>query len=169
LVNSAKQVIKVGDAAPSFSLVDVSGQAQSLEKALATGPVLVAFFKVSCPTCQYAFPFLDRLHREFAGKGAAVWGISQDDASASRDFAAEFKLSFPILIDAKPYAVSNQYGVSVTPTIFLVGKDGEVRVTGEGFSKQDLLDAQRSLAEEHAVKAGTLFAPGERIPEFKPG
>jgi peroxiredoxin len=164
-----KQVIKVGDRAPSFSLADASGGAHSLEKALATGPVLLAFFKVSCPTCQYAFPFLDRLHREFAGKGAAVWGVSQDDAQASRNFAADFKLSFPILIDAKPYEVSNQYGVSFTPTIFLVGRDSGVRVAGDGFSKQDLLDAQKTLARELAVKPGDLFAPGERIPEFKPG
>jgi peroxiredoxin len=98
-----------------------------------------------------------------------VWGISQDDAGSSRDFARQYGISFPILIDAKPYAVSDHYGVAYTPTLFLVGRDGKVELTGDGFSKRDLLDAQERLAQELSVTAPDLFLPDERVPEFKPG
>ncbi|HEY6290470.1 MAG TPA: TlpA disulfide reductase family protein [Terriglobia bacterium] len=166
---SEKATVKTGDKAPALSLRDMEGQAHSLDKALAKGPVLLAFFKAECPTCQYAFPFIERLHRQFASQGVSVWGVSQDSERESREFAAEFGVSFPTLIDAKPYEVSNRYGVACTPTLFLVGRDGKVELEGEGFSKQDLLAVQKKLAGEISVRPDDLFLPGERVPEYKPG
>jgi thioredoxin-dependent peroxiredoxin len=166
---STKTTVKTGGKAPSLSLPDTAGQTHSLAQALAKGPVLLAFFKVGCPTCRYAFPFIERLHRQFATHGAAVWGISQDDQAASQDFASEYGISFPILIDRKPYAVSNGYGVGYTPTLFLVAQDGNVKLTGDGFSKHDLVQAQKWLSQSSSTAPGDLFLPGERVPEFKPG
>ncbi|HEV2380302.1 MAG TPA: TlpA disulfide reductase family protein [Terriglobia bacterium] len=166
---SKKSTLKTGDHAPPLDLPGTDGAAHSLEQSLAQGPVLLAFFKVGCPTCQFAFPFLDRLHRQFKDHGAAVWGVSQDDSSSSLQFAAQYGVSFPVLIDAKPYEVSAQYGVAYTPTLFLVGRGGKVELTGEGFSKQDLLDTQKELARELSVTPAGLFLPNERVPEFKPG
>ena len=166
---STKATIRSGEKAPFLSLPDTEGQKHSLEQALKKGPVLLAFFKVGCPTCQYAFPFIERLHRQFASHGAAFWGISQDDQAASRDFASEYGLSFPILIDRKPYEVSNEYGVGYTPTLFLVAQDGKVNLTGDGFSKQDLIQTQKLLSQSLATAPGDLFLPGEQVPEFKPG
>ncbi|HXJ96217.1 MAG TPA: TlpA disulfide reductase family protein [Terriglobia bacterium] len=164
-----KTTIRTGEQAPSVSLADTTGHTHSLAEALTQGPVLLAFFKVGCPTCQYAFPFIERLHRQFAADGAAVWGISQDDEAASRRFASDYGVSFPILIDAKPYSVSNDYGIGYTPTLFLVARDGTVKLAGDGFSKQDLIETQKWLAESLSLNPGDLFLPGERVPEFKPG
>jgi len=166
---STKVTIRTGERAPALSLPDTAGRAHSLAEALTNGPVLLTFFKVGCPTCQYAFPFIERLHRQFATHGAAVWGISQDDDAASRRFAADYGVSFPILIDRKPYEVSNGYGVGYTPTLFLIAEDGTVKLTGDGFSKPDLIQAQKWLAQSLSTKAGDLFLPDERVPEFKPG
>lgn len=166
---SKKSTLKTGDHAPPLDLPGTDGAAYSLEQSLARGPVLLAFFKVGCPTCQFAFPFLDRLHLQFKDHGAVVWGVSQDDSSSSRQFAAQYGVSFPVLIDAKPYKVSDQYGVAFTPTLFLVGRAGKIELTGEGFSKQDLLDTQKKLARELSVPLSGLFLPNERVPEFKPG
>ena len=163
------RTLKSGDHAPPLNLPGMDGAAHSLEQSLAAGPVLLAFFKVGCPTCQFAFPFLDRLHRQFRDHGAAVWGVSQDDSGSSRQFAEQYGVSFPILIDAKPYKVSDQYGVAYTPTLFLVGRDGQIELAGDGFSKQDLIDTQKKLARELSVAAADLFLPTERVPEFKPG
>ena len=159
----------VREAAPAFDLKGADGQSYSLGATLEHGPVLVAFFKVSCPTCQYAFPFLERLHREFTPQGAAIWGVSQDSAKDSVAFAREFGITFPLLIDLHPYEVSNTYGVQFTPTLFLVGRDGKIEVTGDGFSKADLLEVQKKLSSEFAVAPAPLFLPTEQVPEFKPG
>jgi len=168
-VKKARKTLVVAEAAPAFDLQGADGKSYSLTAALERGPLLVAFFKASCPTCQYAFPFLERLHRQFQSRGAAVWGVSQDSARDSLAFAREFGLTFPLLIDDHPYEVSDRYGVQFTPTLFLVGRDGKIEVVGDGFSKADLLEIQKRLAGELSVTPELLFLPAEPVPEFKPG
>src|ERR1700722_15312320 len=60
--------LAVGAKAPDFALKTVDGTRFCLSEELARGAVVLAFFKVSCPTCQYAFPFLERLHRAYGGR-----------------------------------------------------------------------------------------------------
>ena len=50
--------LNAGVLAPDFTLPTVQGGQVSLRQALAKGPVVLVFFKVSCPVCQYALPFL---------------------------------------------------------------------------------------------------------------
>ncbi len=52
----------------SFLLPGLDGGNFSLQEALQRGPVLAVFFKVSCPTCQYTFPFLERIHKAYGDK-----------------------------------------------------------------------------------------------------
>ena len=76
--------IESGHSAPGFSLKALDGKEYSLEKLLERGPAVVAFFKISCPVCQFTFPFLQRLHERYAREGATVIGVSQDDAGTPR-------------------------------------------------------------------------------------
>jgi peroxiredoxin len=160
--------VAAGRGAPSFELSSMEGDTYSLPSLLAKGPVVAAFFKVSCPTCQYTFPFLERLYRQLGAKVLMV-GISQDSARDSQKFAKQFGVTFPVLIDAEPYAVSRNYGVEFVPTLFLITPDGHVDVSGDGFSKRDLLTIQKSLARHFGVTPPALFEPGEKVPEYKPG
>lgn len=159
--------VAVGKLAPAFELNSMEGETYSLQGLLTRGPVLVAFFKVSCPTCQYTFPFLERLHRQLGAND--VVGISQDSARDSQKFAKQFGVTFPLLIDAEPYAVSRKYGVEFVPTLFLIAPDRQVEVSGDGFSKSDLVAIQKSLARHLSVTPPPLFRPGEKVPEYKPG
>lgn len=161
--------VAVGRRAPPFELNNMEGETHSLESLLAKGPVLVAFFKVSCPTCQYTFPFLERLYRQLGANGAVLVGISQDSGPDSQKFAKQFGVTFPVLIDAQPYAVSRKYGVEFVPTLFLITADGQVQVSSDGFSKSDLVTIGKWLAQEVRVSPPALFQPGEQVPEYKPG
>ncbi|HKZ78831.1 MAG TPA: redoxin domain-containing protein, partial [Pyrinomonadaceae bacterium] len=58
-------IIQVGQNAPEFALESVAGKQFSLPEALARGPAVVAFFKISCPTCQFALPFLERVFQAY--------------------------------------------------------------------------------------------------------
>jgi len=160
-------LVSAGQIAPAFDLRGIDGQSYSLEEGLRQGPVVVVFFKVSCPVCQYTLPFLDRLHQRLPG--ARIWGISQDDARASRQFADEFQVTFPILIDEEPWELSDAYRLTHVPTYFLIASDGRVELSGDGFVKQDLLAIQHSLARQSAVALPPLFGTKEKVPEFKPG
>jgi peroxiredoxin len=168
-VKKARKSLATGEAAPKFDLEGADGRSYSLATALERGPVLVVFFKVACPTCQYAFPFLERLHRGFGSRGGTIWGVSQDSAKDSLVFATEFGITFPLLIDQHPYELSDRYGVQFTPTLFLVGRDRRVQAASDGFCKADFLEIQKRLAAELSLTPEPLFLPAEHVPEFKPG
>jgi peroxiredoxin len=160
-------LVSMGQTAPAFELSGIDGQSYSLDEGLQHGPVLLIFFKVSCPTCQYMLPFLDRLHQRLPG--ARIWGVSQDNERASRLFGDEFGVTFPILIDEEPWDVSDAYGLTHVPTYLLIGSDGRVELSGDGFVRKDLLSIQDSFVRQFAVTLPPLFGSKEKIPEFKPG
>jgi peroxiredoxin len=161
--------IKVGKPAPLFGLVAIDGGSHSLEEGLKHGPVLAAFFKVNCPTCQYTLPFLERLHQQLRSGGAQIWGISQDGVKDSQRFARDYSVTFPILIDEQPYRISREYRLEYVPSIFLVAPDGSITIASEGFAKRDLVAIQQSLAQALNLPAGELFSTTENVPEYKPG
>ena len=161
--------IEAGHTAPAFSLKALDGKEYSLEKLLEQGPTVVAFFKISCPVCQFTFPFLQRLYERFAGSGATVIGVSQEDSSSTKEFNREYGVTFPTLLDADGYPASNAYGLTNVPTIFLIAPDGKVRVSCMGFSKSDLEKIAAELSQHKKVQAAPLFRKDEVVPDYKPG
>ncbi len=161
--------LNAGKIAPLFELTTTTGERLSLDQALARGPVLLAFFKVTCPTCQFTFPFLERIYQQLREPGGQVWGIVQDKAQDGALFARNYGVSFPILIDDAPYKVSRLYNLAHVPTLFLVKPDGQIAMSSEGFSKAELLAIQESLAQLDSAAPALLFLPNESVPEYKPG
>ncbi len=158
-----RRLLKVGEAAPEFQLRALTGETFELKQALTRGPVLLGFFKVDCPVCQFTFPFLERLYR--SGNGTIqFYGVSQDDARATQSFNRDQGLTFPTLLDEarQGYVVSNAFGISVVPTLFVIESDGRIGWASESFSKKDL--------EELGERLGAApFLPGERVPDYRPG
>jgi peroxiredoxin Q/BCP len=162
--------IVAGNQAPGFSLQDSNGTNYSLPALLEKGPVVAAFFKISCPVCQFTFPFLERLHQRY-GKTATFLGISQDDAKATKKFTDEYGVTFPMALDesAKNYPASNAYGLTNVPTIFLIEPDGAVKVVCNGFDRKALEEIAASLTDRQHIAPAALFRPDERVPDHKPG
>jgi peroxiredoxin len=164
-----KVTIQAGDKAPLFSLRDPCGDEYSLAEELRKGPVIAAFFKISCPVCQFTFPFLERLHKSFGENVATFLGISQDDALDTREFCQEYGVTFPALVDDERYTASNLYGLTNVPSIFLIGADGVVKIACIGFDKTKLEAISSELAEVGKRPPAALFRAGEVVPSFKPG
>ena len=162
--------IVAGSVAPAFSLKSLDGKEYSLNDLLQRGLVVAAFFKISCPVCQFTFPFLERLYKRYGDDGVTFLGISQDDARDTRDFAKEFGVTFPMLIDDEDgYIVSNAYGLTSVPTIFLIDTGGTVKVSSMGFDKKDLETIAAELAQRRKIALAPLFRPDEVVPINKPG
>jgi peroxiredoxin len=162
--------IVAGNVAPGFSLKSLDNKEYSLNTLLQRGPVVAAFFKVSCPVCQFTFPFLERLYKRYGSDGVTFLGISQDDARSTSKFAIEYGITFPILIDDENgYVVSNAYGLTNVPTIFLIDTDGTVKVSSMGFDRKDLETIAAELAERKKISLAPLFRPDELVPANKPG
>jgi peroxiredoxin len=161
--------VEAGSTAPRFSLKALDGKEYSLDSLLERGPVVLAFFKISCPVCQFTLPFLQRISDRFAGKSAPVYGISQDDARSTTEFNREYGVNFPTLLDDAGYPASNAYGLTNVPTIFLVAPDGTVKVSCMGFDRAALEKIASELAQHQRVSSAPLFRPDEIVPDFKPG
>ncbi|MGC2527492.1 MAG: TlpA disulfide reductase family protein [Candidatus Acidiferrum sp.] len=163
--------IVVGNTAPGFSLKALDGKEVSLAGLLEHGPVVAAFFKISCPVCQFTFPYLERLYKRYGGDSATFLGISQDDAQDTMNFAKEFSVTFPMMLDEKKkgYPASIAYGLTNVPTILLIAPDGTVIVSCMGFDKKGLESTGAFLAERKKIAPAALFRSDESVPDHKPG
>ncbi|HUL16807.1 MAG TPA: TlpA disulfide reductase family protein [Terriglobales bacterium] len=161
--------ILAGSKAPDFALKSLDGKPYSLKSVLQKGPAVVAFFKISCPVCQFTFPFLERLFQRYGNEGVIFLGVSQNDARDTRDFVKEYGVTFPVLLDEKGYPASNAYGLTNVPTVFLVDTDGSVKVSSMGFVKADLESIANILADRRKIARAPLFLSTESVPANRPG
>ncbi|MGZ5427103.1 MAG: peroxiredoxin family protein, partial [Thermoanaerobaculia bacterium] len=126
-------------AAPRVRFRTTEGAALSTADVVARGhslPVLLAFFKTSCPICQLTWPYLQRLHRAYGAKAVHVVGVSQNDADSSRAYYAEHGgATFDLLLDSEPtFAASNAFGVESVPHLVLLSPEGLVEDVFAGWS-----------------------------------
>jgi len=160
----SRKTLETGDRAPDFELRTLGGESRSLKAILEGGPAVLAFFKVSCPVCQFTFPFLERIHQG-AGQGQLqLIAVSQDDARATRDYNRQYGVTFTTLVDeaGKGYPVSNAFGITTVPSLYLIEPDGNISLASVGFVKADI----GTLAQRVGA---TPFRPGEYVPEWQAG
>jgi peroxiredoxin len=152
--------LPIGASAPEFELKTLDGQPRRLSEALQQGPVMLAFYKASCGTCQFTFPFIQQIYSKV---GSVVpwtfWGISEDDPDETRAFARQNGITFDLLIDEHPYPVSAAYGLHNVPAIFIVQSDGSVSLSDFGFSKDTL----------NQIAGFAFFTADDGLPATRPG
>jgi thioredoxin-dependent peroxiredoxin len=92
--------VKVGDAAPDFTLPGYPSQEFTLSQHLNQAVVVLYFYpKDNTPDCNtQACAFRDAA-AEFSRYGALIVGISRDDVASHGLFADELDLPFPLLYD----------------------------------------------------------------------
>jgi peroxiredoxin len=164
-----KGALAPGEAAPPISLSNLEGDTVSLSDALKHGPVVAAFFKVTCRTSQFTFPYLERIFESYGGGNVTFWAVSQNDAEDTREFLQKSGVKFPALLDQKGYPISNQYGLTSVPTIFVIGTDGKIEISSVGFSRSDIERINALAARATGRPEKSVFAPGENVPEHRPG
>jgi peroxiredoxin len=162
--------LATGTKAPQFELKTLDGKEFSLGDELARGPVVLAFYKVSCPVCQFAFPYLERLHKAYRQKGYMLVGVSQNTAKDTASFNKEFGVTFPVLLDdTGNYPVSNAYGLTNVPTVFWIAQDAEIELSSVGWLKADFEELNRRMSEAGTTSPTPLFTSGESVPDFRAG
>ena len=162
--------LNIGTSGPDFTLQTTDGKLFALRDSLERGPVVLAFFKISCPICQYAFPFLERIHQAYRNKNVAVIGVSQNGAKDTASFMREYDLTFPVLLDdTRTYPVSNAYGLTNVPSVFWIGQDSEIEVSSVGWVKKDIEEINRRAAEASGNAATAIFHPSEQVADFRAG
>ncbi|MCU1286516.1 MAG: Peroxiredoxin-like protein [Acidobacteriales bacterium] len=159
-----------GATAPDISLSTLDGRQLSLDGAESSTPVVAAFFKVGCPTCQYAFPFLERIYKAYPKDKVRVIGVSQDTKEDTAEFTKKFGVTFPVVLDEmKKYPASNAFGLTNVPSIFIVEPNKKIGFSSVGWVKNEIEALNKVVAQAAGVPEAQIFNKGEDVLDFKAG
>jgi len=168
--------LKLGNAAPPFSLPAVDGRTYSLAS-FSDAPAVVVIFM--CNHCPYVKATIDRIiaiARDYAERGVAVIGINsnetvnhpEDSFDNMQRWAQAKSFNFPYLRD-ETQAVARAYSAERTPHIFLFDQERKLRYTGaiddntehpSKVKRQYLREAIDALLAKRAPKEAETHAIG---------
>jgi len=116
----AGRALKAGDRAPVFVLNDPDGKPVSSAALLATGPLVISFYRgVWCPYCNFELLALQATLPQFQALGASLVAISPQTAANSRKSQRQNKLDFAILSDVHN-DIAAAFGLRFTLPDYLV-------------------------------------------------
>ncbi|MDP9389076.1 MAG: TlpA family protein disulfide reductase [Actinomycetota bacterium] len=160
--------LATGAEAPDFALPDAEGRRRTRDDLAAGGPVLLAFFNTTCPTCRLAFPVYGELERRF-GDVVPVVAVSQHPVGEARPWLDQLGFAGPVLDDdSDDFAVSAAYGVRSVPTLVLV-EGGRVAAASEAWDRERVNQWARELAERAGREPAPVSTEDDGRPVFKPG
>ena len=158
-------LLDAGTPLPSIRLFDENGA----PVALPIGETLYAFFKTTCPTCAFAWPYLDRLRNLAAGGALTILAVSQDDRAATDAFNARLGVRVRTLYDPEPWEASAALGIATVPTFVSVDAGGGVADAASGFQRHKMEEFAARAARASGRTSPALFSADEIIPAIKPG
>lgn len=115
------------NSAPALTMTTLSGQTINLAQ-LRGKTVLVNFWATSCPGCVKEMPHLIDVYQRYHSKGLEIVAVSMnyDPAEQVRQFNAEHRLPFPVVMDTRG-DIARAFGeVKLTPTTFLIDAEGNI-------------------------------------------
>lgn len=124
---AAHRWLKTPPAVPSFQYTTLEGQARNSGD-LRGRVVLVNFWATSCGTCVAEMPELVATHKKFASQGFETVAVAMhyDPPAYVANFAQSRQLPFTVAIDNTGSIAKAFQDVQLTPTTYLLNKNGEI-------------------------------------------
>jgi peroxiredoxin len=169
--------VKVGDAAPAFTLTDTDGKTVKLEDY--KGKTVVLFwFNPTCPGITMHFTkdtmTFNKLYNEYHTKGVEFVAINSgapgkegSGKELNAKMRTEWKMEYPIALD-ETGETGHAYGATNTPHVFIVDKDGKIAYKGAidngSFMKQKAGDKNYAKMALDNILAGKAAEPATTKP-----
>ena len=114
-------------AAPASTFTTLEGKSITLND-LRGKVVLVNFWATSCPGCVKEMPGLVQTYNQYKDRGFEIVAVamSYDPPNYVANFAKTRQLPFPVALDVNGEHAHAFGDVQLTPTSFLIGKDGHI-------------------------------------------
>jgi cytochrome c biogenesis protein CcmG/thiol:disulfide interchange protein DsbE len=134
VLTGASALEAADEAAPDFTLPNLSGDDVTLSELLKDGPVVLDFWATWCKPCINGFPQLQEIFDSYRTCGLEVLAVSIDSPRSVSRVGAFIKSkghTFEVLLDSSQ-KVAQRYHVSSVPRTVLIDTDGKViySVTG---------------------------------------
>ena len=117
---------------PQFNLRDTRGGTHGAAEWAQAKAVLIFFVTIDCPIGNGYVPEMNRIREAYGPRGVAVWAVQADPHIAEPlvvKYAADFKYSFPLLLDPGQILVK-QAGATITPQAAIFTPDGKLQYLG---------------------------------------
>jgi len=113
--------------APAATFTTLDGKQLSLEQ-LRGKVVLVNFWATSCSGCVKEMPDMVKVYRDYKDRGFEIVAVamSYDPPNYVASFVQSRQLPFPVSLDVSGEHARAFGDVQLTPTTFLIGKDGSI-------------------------------------------
>jgi peroxiredoxin len=133
--------IPLGDPAPDFTLADIQGGKFSLSH-FRGKPVVLNIWATWCPPCRREIPDLVDFAEEHRGE-VVVLSVSVDEPGTDlASFAEEFKINYPVLLNADGAAESYLTVNQGIPQTYFIDEDGKVRGHILGSASRDVFESR---------------------------
>ena len=104
--------------------------------------VFLNFWATWCIPCRLEMPAMERLYRDFKGKGFVVLAVNvQEGPRAVRAFVQELKLTFPVVLDRKGEAAM-KYVVRGLPATYILDRNHIIAGRAIGAREWDSKEAR---------------------------
>jgi peroxiredoxin Q/BCP len=119
-------MLKVGDIAPDFELIDQSGSSVSLDQLLSTSDLVLYFYPADFTrVCTAEACAFRDAYDDLWSVNVQIVGISPQGADSHSQFVAQYNLPFPLLCDQRKeviqaYGVDGPLGFGVRRVTFLI-------------------------------------------------
>jgi len=113
--------------APAATFTTLEGKTLTLD-ALRGKVVLVNFWATSCPGCIKEMPGMVETYKQYKDRGFEIVAVamSYDPPNYVLNFVQTRQLPFPVALDVDGAHARAFGNVQLTPTSFIIGKDGRI-------------------------------------------
>jgi peroxiredoxin len=171
--NLEHPILAIGSPAPDFTLPGVDGKIHKLSEYAGSKILAVVFECNHCPVSQLYESRIERLYKEYRGKGVTFVAINPNNPKSIRlnelgytdvtDSLEEMKIrtafrhiEWPYLYDGETQGVSIKFGVVATPHIYLFDQQRKLQYQGriDDNQREDLVKSQDARNAIEAMLAG---------------
>jgi peroxiredoxin len=127
LAGAGVTMLNQKDVAPASTFTRLDGQQVSMQS-LRGKVVMVNFWATSCASCVAEMPQMIETYNKFKGQGMEFVAVAMryDRPDYILNYAQTRKLPFQVAYDANGSVAKAWGDVGMTPTTFVIGKDGTV-------------------------------------------
>jgi peroxiredoxin len=113
--------------APASTFTTLEGKTLTLDE-LRGKVVLVNFWATSCPGCVKEMPDMVEVYKQYKDRGFEIIAVamSYDPPNYVKRFVQTRQLPFPVALDVDGGHARAFGNVQLTPTTFIIGKDGRI-------------------------------------------
>jgi|GEM_PF-1790775 len=123
-VHTSVAPVKVGQAAPDFSVTSFDGHTQRLS-AFKGHPVYIDFWATWCPPCLEGLPHTQLIFKQGAPQGLKVMAICDEERAPVEALFKKEKYNFPAYMDST-HKMGPKYGIDYIPVVVVIDKNGNL-------------------------------------------